>query len=116
MALGSLLNGLMLIPYQMMLAHGWTSLTIKINSVAVAILIFHKIIWVAPRYGAIGTAWIWVALNTGYVLFNVSFMHRRLLLGEKWRWYREDVALPLATAAGGRCWAGLISRPVRQGR
>jgi O-antigen/teichoic acid export membrane protein len=114
MALGTLLNGLMMIPYRMMLAHGWTSLVVKINSVAVAILV-PAIIWVVPRYGAAGAAWIWVALNTGYVLFNSSLMHRRLLQGEKWRWYREDVALPLAAAAG----AALLSReliPAQLGR
>ncbi len=114
MAVGTMLNGLLLIPYQMMLAHGWTSLAVKINAVAVAVLV-PAIVWVVPRYGAIGAAWIWVALNTGYVLFNISLMHRRLLQGEKWRWYSEDVALPLAAGAV----AALLSRaliPAQLGR
>jgi O-antigen/teichoic acid export membrane protein len=104
LALGTLLNGLMHMPYQLQLAHGWTSLTIKINVVAVAILV-PAILWVVPRYGAIGAAWIWVALNAGYLLFAVYFMHRRLLPGEKWRWYGQDVGLPLvaATLSGGLC-------------
>ena len=99
LALGTLLNGLMFIPYVMMLTHAWTTLTIKVNAVAVAILV-PAIVWTVPRYGAIGAAWIWVALNTGYVIFSISLMHRRLLREEKGRWYREDVALPLAAAAG----------------
>lgn len=97
LALGSLLNGLMWIPYQMQLAHGWTSLTIKINIVAVSLLV-PAILWVVPAYGAIGAAWVWVTLNAGYLMFDIPLMHRRLLRAEKWRWYRQDVALPLAAA------------------
>jgi hypothetical protein len=26
-------------------------------------------------------------------------MHRRLLVGDKWRWYFADIAIPLGTAA-----------------
>jgi len=104
LALGTLFNGLMWMPYQLQLAHGWTSLTLKVNSIAVAILI-PAILWIVPAYGAIGAAWVWVALNAGYILFTIYFMHRRLLPTEKWRWYREDVAIPLvaATATAWLC-------------
>jgi O-antigen/teichoic acid export membrane protein len=102
LTLGTLLNSLMWMPYQLQLAHGWTSLTVKVNSMAVAILV-PAIIWVVPRYGAIGAAWIWVTLNAGYILFAVYFMHLRLLPTEKWRWYRQDVAVPL-TAAAAAAW------------
>jgi O-antigen/teichoic acid export membrane protein len=97
LALGTLFNGLMWIPYQLQLAHGWTTLTIKVNSVAVGILI-PAILWVVPIYGAIGAAWVWVTLNAGYLLFAIYFMHRRLLPTEKWRWYRQDVVIPLVAA------------------
>jgi O-antigen/teichoic acid export membrane protein len=98
MTFGTLLNGLMGIPYQMQLAHGWTGLTIRINTAAVAVLV-PAIFYVAPRYGAIGAAWIWVALNVGYLIIGIFLMHRRLLQSEKWHWYGQDVALPLAAAA-----------------
>jgi O-antigen/teichoic acid export membrane protein len=110
LALGTLLNGLMAIPYQMMLAHGWTTLPIKVNTTAVAILV-PAILWVVPRYGAIGAACIWVILNAGYVLFAISLMHRRLLRGEKWRWYFQDVLIPLGAAAG----AALVCRTLISG-
>jgi len=97
LALGTLFNGLMWIPYQLQLAHGWTALTIKVNGVAVGILI-PAILWVVPIYGAIGAAWVWVTLNAGYLLFAIYFMHRRLLPTEKWRWYRQDVVIPLVAA------------------
>lgn len=102
---GNLLNGLMWIPYYMQLAHGWTSLSIKINMIAVAVLI-PAIFLVAQKYGAIGAAWVWVALNAGYVLIGVHFMYHRILRCEKWGWYLFDVSLPLASAglASLLCW------------
>ena len=98
LAAGTLLNGLMHIPYMLQLAHGWSGFAVRVNLVAVAVLV-PAILWAAPRYGAIGTAWIWVLLNAGYVVFGIHFMYRRLLSGEKWKWYGRDVALPALTAA-----------------
>ena len=93
LAIGTFINGLMHMPYQLQLAHGWTSLILKTNVVAVALLV-PAILWVVPRYGAVGAAWIWIALNTGYVLLNVGLMHRRILPSEKWDWYGQDVLMP----------------------
>jgi O-antigen/teichoic acid export membrane protein len=98
MTAGTLLNALMGIPSEMQLAHGWTSLVIKVNIVAVALLI-PSIFWVAPRFGAIGTAWLWVTLNAGYLIFVIYFMHKRILRTEKWYWYRADLGLPLLAAS-----------------
>jgi O-antigen/teichoic acid export membrane protein len=98
-ALGTFFNGLMWIPYQLMLAHGWTSLAIKANWVAVCLLV-PSIFWVVPSYGAIGAARVWVTLNAGYLMFVIPLMHRRLLLpADKWRWYAADVAIPFAAAS-----------------
>jgi O-antigen/teichoic acid export membrane protein len=98
LALGTLLNCMVLVPYQMMLAHGWTSLTMGFAIVAVAVVV-PAILWVVPKYGPIGAAWIWVILNSGHLIVTIPLMHRRLLPGDKWRWYREDVAVPLIGAA-----------------
>ncbi|MBE1426385.1 O-antigen/teichoic acid export membrane protein [Desulfomicrobium macestii] len=94
---GNLLNGLLGIPYQMQLAHGWLRLAIYVNSVAV-LFIIPAILWVVPRYGALGAAWIWVALNAGYGLIAAQFLYRRIMKAEKWRWYKEDVLTPLLVA------------------
>lgn len=98
LALGTLFNGLMWIPYHMQLAHGWTTLTIRTNIIAVVILV-PTILWVVPKYGAIGAAWVWVTLNAGYLLFSIYFMHQRILVSEQWRWYRQDVFIPLVAAS-----------------
>ena len=99
LVLGGFLNGLMWMPYQCQIAHGWTALTVKVNSVAAALLI-PAIFWVVPRYGAVGAAWVWVALNAGYVLILIHLMHSRLMPKEKWRWYFADVLLPIGGALG----------------
>lgn len=96
LVLGTLLNGLMWMPYQMQLAHGWTSLAAMVNVVAVVILV-PAIVLIVPIYGAIGAAWIWVILNAGYVAFDIVLMHRRILRSEMWHWYFRDVAAPLGS-------------------
>jgi len=95
LALGTLCNGLMYVPYMAQLAHGWTGFAVRMNLVAVGFIV-PAILWAVPRFGAIGAAWAWLALNAGYVLVGMHFMHRRLLPGEKWRWYRDAVFKPLA--------------------
>lgn len=94
LALGTMCNGFMHVPYMAQLAHGWTGLAARVNVVAVVIIV-PAILWAVPRYGAIGAAWVWLALNAGYVLIGIHFMHRKILPGEQWRWYGRAVGLPL---------------------
>jgi O-antigen/teichoic acid export membrane protein len=104
---GNLLSGLMFIPYQAQLANGWTSLALRINIVAISIVV-PAILWATPRFGSMGAAWVWVALNAGYVLIGIHFMHRRILTAEKLRWYVRDLLLPL----GGSLVAVLIIKAI----
>jgi hypothetical protein len=53
----------------------------------------------AHAYGAVGAASAWAFLNAGFVLAVPPAMHRRLLKGEVWRWYTNDVGLPAIGAA-----------------
>jgi O-antigen/teichoic acid export membrane protein len=94
---GMALSGLMNIPLGLQLAHGWTKLRLYGNLISV-ILLVPLIIYMATHYGALGGASVWVILNGGYVLISIYFMHRRLLPYEKWRWYWQDVGLPLTTS------------------
>ncbi len=97
LALGTMLNGLMGMPHMLQLAYGWTGFAARLNMGAVAVLL-PLIVWIAPRYGTIGTAWVWVTLNAGYVLVGIHYMHQRLLPQEKWRWYWQDTFLPAIPA------------------
>lgn len=98
LALGTFLNALMWMPYQSQLAHGWTSLSIRVNLVSVIVILPAIMIFV-PIYGAQAAAWIWVSLNATYVMVMIRFMHSRILQGELRRWCVEDVAAPLGGAA-----------------
>ena len=93
LATGTILNGWMHIPYMLQLANGWSTLAVRVNIVAAAILV-PAILWVTPRYGPVGAACIWVIVNAGYVLVAVHFMHTRLLPTEKWSWYSRDLFWP----------------------
>ena len=104
LVLGTLLNGLLHVPYQLQLAHGWTGLAIKTNLVAVAVLV-PAILWLVPIYGGIAAAWIWVALNAGYVVVSAPLMFRRLVPAEQRTWYVRDLAIP----AGGVVAALILS-------
>jgi O-antigen/teichoic acid export membrane protein len=92
--IGTALNGLMNLPYALQLAHGWTSLAFYTNVISVVVLI-PLLVVATSYYGAVGAAAVWIALNSGYVLIQLQIMHRRLLKGEQWRWYFEDVGLPM---------------------
>ena len=94
LALGNFINGLMWIPVQAQLSIGWTRLMITANLIALAIFIPLLMI-VVPRFGPIGAAWVWLFVNSIYALIMTHFMHQKILISEKWRWYFEDVALPL---------------------
>jgi O-antigen/teichoic acid export membrane protein len=107
LALGNLLNGLMHMPYMMQLATGWTSLAVRINIIAV-ILIIPAIFWATPKYGASGAACVWVALNVGYVLVGVHYMYRIILKEEKWRWYIQDILKPLGAGLVGSVSLALL--------
>ncbi len=95
LAIGMAMNGLTYIPYALQLAHGWTSLMLWLGVLLVLVQIPATVL-MAVRYGGVGAAGVWATSQTFWVLASVALMHRRLLRGEAWRWYVEDVGLPLA--------------------
>ncbi len=105
LVLGTMCHGLISLPQALQLAHGWTGLVVRVYLASVAIIV-PAIVWIAPRYGAMGTAYAWFAINAAWVAVLIPGMHRRLLPREKRRWYVNDVGVPLATtaAAGAVAW------------
>lgn len=94
LAIGTMLNGLMHIPYTLQLAHGWTRLTVWVNTVSLLVLV-PAIYFGVSKYGAEAAAVAWTLLNAGYLIVGLPLMHRRLLPAEKWRWYGQDVLAPM---------------------
>ena len=93
LVIGTILNGLMNLPYALQLAYGWTELGLYINSFFIVVLV-PALVYATLHYGPVGAAGVWVALNTLYVLVGVPFTHKRLLKGEGGPWFRVDVCLP----------------------
>lgn len=97
LVIGTALNGLMHIPYGLQLAYGWTKLAFFLNLASVIVLAPLMIV-LTKSFGVLGAASVWVILNAGYVIIGIQIMHRRLLPNEKWRWYKEDVGIPLVVS------------------
>lgn len=117
LSLGSMLNGLMTVPYFLQMASGWLGLLIRTNLIAI-LLVIPALILVVPRYGPTGAAAVWLALNLGYSVVMLPAMHKSLLRGELAVWWKKDVLLPVGVAAcvGLACGAGarLVTLPFLQ--
>lgn len=91
---GSILNSLMVMPYNLLIASGWTRFTIYQNTIAALILV-PLLFVLTNMYGALGATFVWVIVNAGYIFISQPLMHRRLLKNELWKWYWNDTLLPM---------------------
>ena len=98
LALGTLFNGLMNLPYMLQLADGWTSLSVQVNAIAV-LLVVPAIVWAVPRFGPVGAAGAWLLLNLSYLLVVAHLIYARVLPAGKWQWYTRAVIWPAAAGA-----------------
>jgi O-antigen/teichoic acid export membrane protein len=96
---GTTLNGISSVPGYLQSAAGWPGLILRTNAV-LALLLVPAMLVVVPRFGPMGAAAVWVAVNCTYLMITVPVMHRRLLRGELARWYAMDVLIPTAAVVG----------------
>lgn len=94
LAIANTLYGAMFMPNMLRLAYGWAWYAVKLNTVAVLLLV-PAILWVTPRYGAVGAAWVWLILNAGYIAIGIPYLHRRVLPNEMGKWFKESLVFPL---------------------
>jgi O-antigen/teichoic acid export membrane protein len=97
LAAGTMLNGLLHLPYALQLAHGWTRFGLFLGASSVLVLV-PAVYVLASAGGAAGAAWAWPLLNGASLLIGVWATHGRLLPGEGLRGWARDVALPLAAS------------------
>ena len=113
LVIGNAAYALIVLPYALQLAHGWTRLIFLANLVAVTVLISAMLI-VTGRWGALGAAVVWAAVTAGCVLVQIPLMHRRLLRGELRAWCVDDVGKPLV-ASSLTAWAASWFIPAGHG-
>lgn len=93
--MGTAINSLLGMPYNLTVAHGWSSYGVYQNLIAV-ILFTPLMIILASHYAGVGAATAWLVLNLGYLFLMPPIIHRRFLQKEVWRWYFADTGIPLA--------------------
>jgi|SRR5580658_1818402 O-antigen/teichoic acid export membrane protein len=93
LVIGSALNALLLLPYSLQLAFGWTRLSLTAGLISVAVVI-PVIVPVTRHFGPLGAASVWVALNVVNMLVAVPVMHERVLRHEAWGYFK-DIGLPI---------------------
>ena len=103
-ALGTMCNGFMHIPYGLQLASGWIRLAFWQN-VAAIVLMVPLTFYFATHYGITGAALPWLILNIGYVVVGAPLMYRMMLQGTKWQWFRSSVVYPFLQAS---CLTGMF--------
>ncbi len=104
LAAGGGLNALLLVPYALQLAHGWTRLNLVALPLTVCLSV-PAIIVLTSYFAAAGAASVWIILNAVLIVVLIPIMHRKILTEEKWKWYGDDVLKPLISviATGALC-------------
>lgn len=93
-ALGSMGNAYMHLPYALQLAHGKTRLALTQN--IIAILLLPPITYFTTTYhGLAGASASWLVLNLGYIVLAAPVAHRGLVDGAMHPWYWRCILIPL---------------------
>jgi O-antigen/teichoic acid export membrane protein len=109
--LGSGLVSFAIIVYLIQYAYGDLKLHVRAYTAFAVVLIPAEIV-VASRFGAVGAAWLWLAVNAAFLLAYYPLVFHRFLPGEAKRWYGLVVAPP-AVAAAAVAWAIASSLDMR---
>jgi O-antigen/teichoic acid export membrane protein len=92
--IGVTCSGLMWLPAAFQQAHGWTRLHACMTVgalIAGAPIMFFAI----KLYGAVGATTVWIIHGVSDITLGIWLMHRRLLIGELFKWYRSVILPPL---------------------
>lgn len=92
-ALGTMFNAYMHMPYALQLAHSYTRLTLVQNVIA-AILLAPLTWFLATHYSLTFAALPWLLVNFGYVVIGAPLMHRHLNIPGLKDWYVRAVLKP----------------------
>ncbi len=103
-SLGNAILALGAFPYYLQYAKGSLKYHF-IGNLGSAILLIPAIIWAAENYGALGAGWVWLLIQSIYLIFWVSYVHIKLEPDLNVRWYASF----LPSSLGVLCFIFLIS-------
>lgn len=86
--LGNAILTLGAFPYYLQYAKGNLRLHF-IGNIITAILLIPAIIWAAQNYGAIGAGWAWLLIQSIYLLFWVSYVHKIIEPNINLPWFKS---------------------------
>jgi O-antigen/teichoic acid export membrane protein len=92
--IGITCSGLMWLPAAMQQVHSWTSLHTAMIGGALIIGV-PIMVWAIDVYGTVGATVVWVLHGVSDITLGLWLMHRRLLLGDLFAWYRSVLLVPL---------------------
>jgi O-antigen/teichoic acid export membrane protein len=115
LAVGTFLNALYQVPYQLQVAAGWTSMSLKLFASALVVLIALLLLLV-PTGGAVAAGGAWAIANIGILSVGTLLLHRRLLPGERRRWLLGDTLAPVSGATAVVALALLVQPQATAGR
>ena len=79
------------------MAYGWLQPSL-LSRLAALVLCGPIMTILAYSYGSVGVAVAWLAIYVGYAMLTPHFVFRRLMVGDKARWYVKDVLSPMLVA------------------
>ncbi len=88
-ALGTICNCLMFVPYVYMLSMGKTKFTI-IQNLLGAIVFLPMLFWSIPKFGILGASFMWFGINFSYILISIPLFHKLFMKNELLHWYTKD--------------------------
>jgi O-antigen/teichoic acid export membrane protein len=91
---GSTALALQMVPFQMALAAGWVTLSVRLTVASLVVLVPLLYVLVT-RWGLPGAATGWLLLNVLTTPFLILPLHRRVLPGATAQWLFTDVGRPL---------------------
>ena len=97
LVIGSMANGLLIIPYSAQIASGWTRLALSLSILSFIILFPFLFIFV-PTEGVVAGIQGYIGFNVITLVLSITFMHRRMLIGESLPWVLGGVLVPLAAS------------------
>ena len=107
--IGTAMNSLMLVPFAVQLAHGWTSIALRISLLQLLVFV-PSVIFLSRGYGPVGAAFAWMMSSGINMIATIFLTHAQLLKGESWTGFVRNIGLPaLAVLTMTLIWRQMTS-------